>query len=344
MSKLSQCLLSSFVISFLTPILWGQSISSVSAKPKPKPAQINSPQPKTENIYEKAKKELPEDLYVVYRIVDRLARANNLDRTPWRIAVIQEYNVNAFATDQNLIAVYSGLLDQIEGDASAIACVVGHEMTHHTQRHIAMGEAEKKALVEKYTQEAELEVKQEAQSTVQEATGASFGGALLQGLGGMFGGIGSSVGNLAGGTLNTVSQQRVEDGKKRMAEIVKQKQEELEKKNGENDRHQELEADQIGYQYMAKAGFDPQGCLRMMEVLGRMPGSEMDTTHPATRKRLTQINSLMTEKPASILSQEGKLRLDTSKPLTYSLSRDDKSLRVNSQYGGSSADTIDKMF
>ena len=281
---------------------------------------------------------------MVYRIVDRLARANNLDRTPWRIAVIQEYNVNAFATDQNLIAVYGGLLDQIEGDVSAIACVVGHEMTHHTQRHIAMGEAEKKALIEKYTKEAEVEVAKEAQSTVQEATGASFGGVLAQGIGGMFGGIGRSAGIVVEGTLNNASQQRVAEGKKRMTDIVKQKQEELEQKNGENDRNQELEADKIGYQYMARAGFDPQGCLRMMEVLGRLPGSEMDTTHPATRKRITQINSLMVDKPASILSQEGKLRLDTSKPLTYSLSRDDKSLRVNSQYGGSSADTIDEMF
>jgi hypothetical protein len=50
-----------------------------------------------------------------------------------------------------------------------------------------------------------------------------------------------------------------------------------------------------------------------------------------------QINALMLDKTASILFEQGKLRLDTSKPLICLLSRDD-----NSQYGGSSADRIDK--
>jgi len=33
-------------------------------------------------IYERAKKQLPKDIYVLYRIVDRIARANGLDERP----------------------------------------------------------------------------------------------------------------------------------------------------------------------------------------------------------------------------------------------------------------------
>ncbi|WP_353674848.1 M48 family metallopeptidase [Synechocystis sp. LKSZ1] len=281
---------------------------------------------------------------MVYRIVDRIARANNLDQTPWRVVTINKYDVNAFATDTNLIALYTGLLDQVEGDPSAVACVVGHEMAHHTQRHVAMGEAEKQALLQKFTEEARIEVEQEQQAAQNDAVGAAIGATLFGGLGRVIGGIGGSATEAVGGVVAISGQQRIEQAQIRMAQIVKEKQLAFEQQQAENDRRQEFEADQHGYVYMARAGFDPKGCLRLMQVMARLPGSEMDSTHPATRKRISQLETLMVEKPATSLAQEGKLLLDTSKPLTYSVSRDDQSLRVNSRYGGSTANTIDKMF
>ncbi len=342
MFKPNQPMPKRLLLALLTAIFCGQMIAEVSAKPRK--SKNKSAPPKTETIYEKAKRELPEDVYVVYRIVDRIARANGLDKTPWRIKVIKEYNMNAYATDQNLIAVYDGLLDQVAGDPSAIACVVGHEMSHHTQRHIAMGTSEKQALLEKFQQEAVIEVEREEQAAQSEATGSVIGGALLQGIGSFFGGIGSSAGNIAGGAMALSAQQRLQNAELRKAQIVKEKQAAFEQKNAENDRRQEFEADQYGYAYMAKAGFDPKGCLRLMEVMSRTIGAEMDTTHPATRKRIAQLETLMVEKSPTTLAQEGKLMLDTTKPLTYSISKDDQSLRINSQYGGSTANTIDKMF
>lgn len=318
--------------------------TAISTQAKPQPQAKPAAPAKNETIYERAKQELPENVYVIYRIVDRIARANNLDRTPWRVVAIQEYNVNAFATDINLIALYVGLMDQLAGDASGIACVVGHEMAHHVNRHIAMGESEKAALIEQYRQEAEIAVKKEAESAQSEATGASVGGALLQGIGSIFGGWGSTAGNATGSILGAAAQQRLADGQKRIDQIVTKKQEELEEKVAENNRKQEFEADKFGYQYMARAGFEPEGCLRMMEVLGRTPGAEFDTTHPAALKRREQLKSLMLEYSPQQLAQEGQLRLNTSRPLTYSLSEDGKSLRINSHQGGSTGDSIDRMF
>lgn len=91
-----------------------------------------------ESVYSEAREELPENLYMLYRIVERIARANNLDHHPWRVVMADDSLINAYATEVNLIIVHYGLLDQMAGDVSALACVVGHEMAHHTERHIAI--------------------------------------------------------------------------------------------------------------------------------------------------------------------------------------------------------------
>jgi hypothetical protein len=74
-----------------------------------------------------------------------------------------------------------------------------------------------------------------------------------------------------------------------------------------------------------------------MTVLGRLPGSETDSTHPAVPKRIAELEELMIEYPAKELAKEGELRLKTKKPLTYSLSKDGKTLRINSTIGGPSS-------
>ncbi|MEC4803274.1 MAG: M48 family metallopeptidase [Jaaginema sp. PMC 1079.18] len=91
-----------------------------------------------DNIYDQAKAELPDDLYVLYRIVERIARANNLDEHPWRVILANDDEINAYASEANLIVMHFGLLDQTAGDASALACVVAHEMAHHTHQHAAI--------------------------------------------------------------------------------------------------------------------------------------------------------------------------------------------------------------
>lgn len=91
-----------------------------------------------DNIYDQAKAELPDNLYVLYRIVERLARANNLDEHPWRIIIADDNDINAHASEANLMVIHFGLLDQTAGDASALACVVAHEMAHHTHQHAAI--------------------------------------------------------------------------------------------------------------------------------------------------------------------------------------------------------------
>lgn len=62
--------------------------------------------PNTSTPYTLAETELPENVYVLYRIVERMARANNLDQHPWRVVIDPKYEI--------LIVIYAGLLEQVD--------------------------------------------------------------------------------------------------------------------------------------------------------------------------------------------------------------------------------------
>lgn len=297
---------------------------------KPNPASIKT--------FESAKKELPKDWYAFYRIVDRIARANGYDQRPWRIMVVPEYNINAFATDVNLIAMYDGIIDQLSGDSSALACIVAHEMGHHKKRHIAISKSKKAQLVAKIQQEAEIEVLGEKRAATTESTATSVVGTVVQNT------VRNPLGNLAGGILGNESKRRVRKSQKRINEIVEKKNRELNQRIAAQSRQHEFEADEIGYLASVRAGFEPEGCLRAMEVIARTPGAEFDTTHPAVPKRIEALKALIKKYPPQTLKREGEARIAKSQALTYSLSRDKKTLRINSVRGSSAGDDIERMF
>ncbi len=297
---------------------------------KPSPASIKT--------FESAKEELPKDWYAFYRIVDRIARANGYDQRPWRIMVVPKYDMNAFATDVNLIAMYDGIIDQLSGDSSALACIVAHEMGHHKKRHIAISQAKRTQLIAKIRQEAEIEVLGEKRAATTESTATSVVGTVVQNT------VRNPLGNLAGGILGRESKRRVSRSQKRINAIVEKKNRELDQKIAAQSREHEFEADEIGYLASVRAGFEPEGCLRAMEVLARIPGAEFDTTHPAVPKRIEALKALIKKYPPQTLKREGEARIAKSQALTYSLSRDKNTLRINSVRGGSAGDDIESMF
>lgn len=77
------------------------------------------------------------DLYRIYRITEKLIRANNLEHMNWRIALVKDTKtVNAFATDANLIAIYTALYDSVYENDEALAMVIAHEMSHNLLGHL----------------------------------------------------------------------------------------------------------------------------------------------------------------------------------------------------------------
>lgn len=231
-------------------------------------SEANTPTP-----YAKAETDLPENFYVLYRIVERIARANDLDQHPWRVVIHSEYDINAHATEANLIVIYNGLLDQLAGDTSALACVVGHEMAHHAHRHIAIRDAEYNKALEQITESDPAK-----------------------------------------------RQQRMTAVKQRIAQL---------------NRLQELDADRSGYEYAVRAGFEPEGCLRSLNMLSRLPGSGRSSlTHPSIPERITAIETLIRQHSSEALAAVGRNRLRTTEPLSYYWSADQKWLRIDSKRGG----------
>ncbi len=128
---------------------------------------------------------MPGDWYPLYRIIDRIARANKLNDKNWRVRILPKYQINAFATEVNLIGLYEGILDQLAGDSAAIAgsgalcaiaCVVAHEMSHHTHRHIALTPVQILEEKKRIEQEAIAQVEEEIKSARGDILGAQIGG------------------------------------------------------------------------------------------------------------------------------------------------------------------------
>lgn len=289
-------------------------------------AQQGKPAPgsaTTHKVYVKAEQELSPEMYTVYRIIDRLARANGQDTLPWRVVAVKEYKINAFASDRNLIAVYTGLFDQIYGDTAGLACVVAHEMAHHVARHIS----KQTAYEAMTTGIADKELQAKIQERITQVKVGNLMGKVLE----------KSIPPIWKKKLPFPIPFPFPSGPS--AEELKKKQEqELQAKLAEFSRMQEFEADAIGYRFMATAGYDPQGCIRVMNVLARGNSSEFETSHPVVQKRIEQIQQLMNQSPPASLAASGRPILASTPPLTYSRSLDGVSLRVNSRFGSGAED------
>ena len=78
----------------------------------------------------------PVDFYNIYRIAERLIRANKLDYANWRIAVRKTPDdANAMASSTNLIIIHTALYDTLYNNEDALAFVIAHEMAHHILGH-----------------------------------------------------------------------------------------------------------------------------------------------------------------------------------------------------------------
>jgi predicted Zn-dependent protease len=281
-------------------------------------------------FYNEARETLPEDFYTLYRIVERLARANGLDGRPWRVRLNREYEVNAYASELNMLTFMAGMLDQLHGDNAALACVVGHEMAHHTREHIPTI-VEVEAILQQLLAEAEAEAVAEIQvAQQQQATNTFLGNVLGDIIGG---GVGRTTGDIIG-SLSAADRQQAEE---RAAQIYQQKVAALEAEYSAILQGHEYESDEYGYKYMVRAGFDPQGCFRVMDVLDQNENSRLPSfSHPRPPERIQRLNALNTQATVNALLSEGRANLSRSpEPLKYGYSRDGVSLRIESSYGTS---------
>lgn len=299
------------------------------------------------NLVEALGPQVGEDYYLVYRAIERIARANRLDERPWRFVIPQTTRVNATASDLNLISFETGLLQQLSGDVAGMACVIGHEMAHHTKDH-GPTRREIGRRVEALQRQALEEAKTEIESAEREASRKrGIFGAVLGGAARIFGNssgdrlstIGAGVANEVLGNMNDREKAAAQQ---RAAEIYQENVASLNNQFYTVIRDQESEADTLGFEYVVRAGFDPKGCERVMEVLSDSENAQMPAiTHPKPTDRLNSIEEMNNQANINKLVAEGKKYLAGARnPLDISIARDKQSLQVESRYGSQDADTL----
>lgn len=178
----------------------------------------------------------------------------------WSVSVIDDpKTVNAFCMAGGKMAMYSGLITQLEPSDDEIAQVMGHEISHALANH----QAEKMSV----QLAANLAVAVVAVSGNNNNNQGRYDAASLAAL-----------------TLVTLP----------------------------NSRDQEAEADRLGIELAARAGYLPHAAVtlweKMMKASGQSSRFDLLSTHPASPKRLESLAAL--EEPMQPIYQEGKSHFD----------------------------------
>lgn len=208
----------------------------------------------------------PEVLAYVKGVVDRVAAS--LPPQPWPIksAVVGNGSMNAFAVPGGYIYIFTGLILGVNNE-DELAAVIGHELGHVTERHVAKRMEKMKFI------------------SIASLTGMVAG--LLLGAGG-----GSSTGNL-GKAVATGSMAGAQSAFLMYT------------------RENEREADNVGLNYMTKAGYNPNAMPMTFETMQRqrwfMSGDNIPSylaTHPGLDERIEYLRDRIKRMPAEVVARE----------------------------------------
>ncbi|MCZ6499206.1 MAG: M48 family metalloprotease [Gammaproteobacteria bacterium] len=180
-------------------------------------------------------------------IGQKLAAVSHRPNIKYRFTVLDDDQVNAFATPGGYIYITRGIMAYLDSEAE-LAAIVGHEIAHVTARH-AVRQHGKSSIVKALSAVAGMLTPMQSGSVLT----SYVGGALLSGFG----------------------------------------------------RKAELQADGLGAEYMAKAGYDPESIIDVLRVMkqkemfeverARQEGREAQVyhgvfaTHPDNDTRLKEV-------------------------------------------------------
>ena len=279
--------------------------------------------------YKRAKKIMNPDLYLTYRITERILEANNIKR-PIRIAVrkgadcsgtlgidpnsskcwsaqvlpdidkITNFdiwasqvistmtgNANAFAnSDTGFLFVNKALLKELMGRPEQLACIIAHELAHITQNHTE----EKRKARFKYDSIAASRISEKIKKLKNQQQGNYFIAAVLAGVADGYSGTNTSVNQLSNRiAFNNLASQmlapQITEKAMEYSPVISRSINEMQGLSPEYvnkgfsyidsylrdsalsltafGRGLEYEADLLGTQYAATAGFNEKACLKL---------------------------------------------------------------------------------
>jgi len=175
----------------------------------------------------------------VKRIASRLIPATGPLRPDapgwkWEVHVLSTKEVNAWCMPGGKIAVYTGLIDQLQPTDEELAAVMGHEIGHALREHGR---------------------EQASQQMVEQ-----LGVGVLAAITGVNANLAQTVADV------TISLP--------------------------HSRQQETEADRIGVELMARAGYNPQAAVSLWQKMQKLAGSQPPqflSTHPSNDARIKDV-------------------------------------------------------
>ena len=276
--------------------------------------------------YREAKEVMPPDLYLVYRVADRIITTNDIKR-PIRVAVRNNVDcegilgiasnsqkcqsigllpkidkasnfdiwaaqvvgtmkgqANAAAySDFGTIFLNTAMLKELTGKVDQVACVVAHELAHVTQNHSAEEREKAKELDQKTAVKVSESVKSARNSQNAYIAAMAIMGGINAGLGNSTYSTDSALNNLrvsamlarpriakaaldlqpAIGQAFNEMQGLAENFANQAIERIQYNLRDYSLELAGFNRAQEYEADLLGTKYMATAGFNPKGCIKL---------------------------------------------------------------------------------
>jgi len=152
---------------------------------------------------------------------------------PWEVHVVSSNEVNAWCMPGGKMAIYTGLINQIQPTDDELAAVLGHEMAHALREH--------------------------SREQISQQMAAQMGLSVLSAVTGV-----AAAGDLGAALTNVMFTLP-------------------------NSRTHESEADLIGVELAARAGYDPRAAVTLWQKMAALGGGsappEFLSTHPAAATR-----------------------------------------------------------
>jgi hypothetical protein len=149
--------------------------------------------------------------------------------------------------------------------------------------------------------------------------------------------IGGITGINTGGVQNVIN----ENTDRATAKMIKDKEAELGRRMAETSARIDKQADEDAFLYLTRAGRDPKGCIRYLDMISRISGSEPDPANPQIPGRIQAYRDFIEKESPTKFKAEGNSNLSrNSTPLSFQMSSDKTYLVIHSNRG-SAARQID---
>lgn len=256
-----------------------------------------------DNVYTQEKEKLSPEQYQVYRITEKILRANNLEYQNWRIGFdLNPEEINASSSTANLIMITSALYDSLYQNDDALALVIAHEIAHSILGHAQETAEDNYSISQLDIQTANLERYANEQRQLGNLNSAlNNGGAAL----------GNSI-------ANAVYVARANQCQANVNNIY------------QRERQMEFDADTEAINLMLRSGYRVSKGLEAFDLMSNLPNLYTTrSTHPPMVLRISNVRNGLNYIDKPNLVAEGENNIYNSEVLICNKSIDKKTIVIN---------------